>query len=247
MKESRSIHLSVHVHKDAETLAERAAHMFAEMCEEAIEARGVFRIALSGGRSPIPFYRLLARPDWADRLPWDKIAIYWVDERCVGPDHPDSNYGLVRRELLAHTSSTRYYRMHGEKDPVQSAADYEEQIRADFYLGPNDLPRFDFVLLGMGEDGHTGSIFPGAQALAEKKRLVIDQYVPELKADRLTLTLPVINSARCCMFLVMGKAKHKALTDCLNLLVEPSLPSQLVRPYGGSLVWIVDEEAATGK
>ncbi|GAB1253770.1 MULTISPECIES: 6-phosphogluconolactonase [Desulfovibrio] len=243
---SRSIHLTVHIHKDPAAMAERAAHILAAACEEAVAERGVFRIALSGGQTPIPLFRLLAGDDWADRLPWDKISIFWVDERCVGPEHADSNYGLARREFLGHVPATHFYRMRGEEDPVEAAVKYEGQLRAEFDLGPQDLPRFDFMLLGMGEDGHTGSIFPHSPALAEKKRLVIDQYVPERKADRLTLTLPVINNARCCMFLVTGAEKHDVLSRALNLLAPPTLPAQMVRPGFGDLVWVVDEAAATG-
>ena len=136
--------------------------------------------------------------------------------------------------------------MRGEEDPVEAAVKYEKQLRTEFDLGPQDMPRFDFVLLGMGEDGHTGSIFPNSPALAEKKRLVIDQYVPERKADRLTLTLPVINNARCCMFLVTGAEKHTVLSRALDLLAPPTLPAQMVRPGFGDLVWVVDEAAATG-
>ena len=209
---SRSIHLSVHIHKNPSAMAERAAHILAAACEEAVSERGVFKIALSGGQTPIPLFRLLAASDWADRLPWEKITFFWVDERCVGPDHPDSNYGLARREMLAKLPVTHFFRMRGEMDPVKAAVLYEEQIRADFNIGPNEVPRFDFMLLGVGDDGHTGSIFPNSPALMERKRLVIDQYVPERKADRLTLTLPVINNSRCCMFLVTGKEKHDVLS-----------------------------------
>lgn len=244
---SRSIHLSLHIHKNPEAMAERAAHILAAACEEAVEERGVFRLAISGGQTPIPLFRLLAGKDWSERLPWDKIAVFWVDERCVGPDHPDSNYGMVRRELLAHVPATHFFRMRGDLDPVEAAINYEEQILNDFELGINELPRFDFMLLGMGADGHTGSIFPGSPALAEKNRLVIDQYVPELKSDRVTLTLPVINNARCCMFLVTGAEKHEALSHVLDLLSEPTLPAQMVRPQGGDLIWVVDEAAANGK
>ena len=148
---SRSIHLTVHIHKDPAAMAERAAHILAAACEEAIADRGVFRIALSGGQTPTPLFRLLAGKDWADRLPWDKMTFYWVDERCVGPDHPDSNYGLARRELLSMVPATHFFRMRGEEDPVEAAVKYEQQIRAEFNLGPQELPRFDFMLLGMGE------------------------------------------------------------------------------------------------
>ncbi len=243
----RSIHLSLHIHKNPATMAERAAHILAAACEEAIEERGVFRIALSGGVTPIPLFRLLAAHDWADRLPWDKMCFFFVDERCVDPEHPDSNYGLARRELLSKVPATHFYRMRGESDPVAAAAKYEEQIRQEFGISGNALPRFDFIILGMGEDGHTGSIFPNSPAMAERKRLVIDQYVPERKADRITMTLPVINNARCCLFLVTGKEKHAVLSKALNLLDAPTLPAQLVHPTVGDLIWIVDEAAATGQ
>ncbi len=242
---SRSTHLSVHVHKHEAAMAERAAHIFAALCEEAISERDIFNVALSGGNTPIPFFQLLSSPDWAERLPWDKIAIYWVDERCVGPESPDSNYGVARRELLSHVQATHYYRMRGESDPVEAALHYEAMLREHFKT-PTEVPRFDFILLGMAEDGHTSSLFAGSPALLEKKRLCIDQYVPERKADRITLTLPVLNNTRCCMFLVSGKEKHEALQKSLDLLAPPSLPTQLVRPTFGDLIWIVDEAAALG-
>ncbi len=249
---SRSIHLSLHIHKTPEAMAERAAHLFAAACEEAVNERGVFRVALSGGQTPVPLFHLLAQSDWADRLPWDKMVFFWADERCVGPDHPESNYGMARRELLSHVPATHFYRMRGEEDPVEAAARYEAQIREDFALAPGALPRFDFILLGMGEDGHTASIFPNSPLLGvkkpeEKRRLVADVYVPERKADRITLTLPVLNNARCCMFLVAGAEKHAALANALNLLTEPVLPAQLVRPRIGDLIWSVDEAAALGR
>lgn len=244
---SRSIHLSVHIHKDPAAMAERAAHILAAACEEAVaRAR---RVQDRPFRRPDPHPSLppAGRQRLGDRLPWDKMTFFWVDERCVGPEHPESNYGLARRELLGQVPATHFFRMRGEADPVEAAVKYEQQIRHDFNLGPQELPRFDFMLLGMGEDGHTGSIFPNSPALAEKKRLVIDQYVPERKADRLTLTLPVINNARCCMFLVTGAEKHDVLSRALNLLAEPTLPAQMVRPGIGDLIWVVDEAAATGK
>jgi 6-phosphogluconolactonase len=243
---SRSIHLTLHIHKDAAAMAERAAHLFAGYCEEAVAERGVFTAALSGGNSPIPFFRLLAGGGWAERLPWDKMHIYWVDERCVAPEHADSNYGMARRELLSHVSATRYHRMKGEEPPERAAQLYEDLLREHFRLGPGEVPRFDFILLGLGEDGHTGSLFAESPGLSEKKRLVIDQYVPERKADRLTLTLPVLNNARCCLFLVNGEDKHLVLAKAHDLLARPGLPAQMVRPRRGDLIWIVDEQAALG-
>lgn len=246
MSRSRSIHLTLHIHKDSAAMAERAAHHLAECCEEAISQRGVFTLALSGGVTPLPLFHLLSSPDWAERLPWEKIIVYWVDERCVGPDDPSSNYGMAQRELLSHVPVTWFYRMKGEDDPVQAAHAYEDLLKEHFRLTPGQFPKFDCILLGLGEDGHTASLFPGEHGMEEKERIVIDQYVRSLRADRLTLTLPVLNNARCCMFLVTGKEKHQVLSRALNLLAEPELPAQFVRPRLGELLWIVDEGAARG-
>lgn len=244
--QSRSIHLSLHIHKDPEAMAERAAHIFTAACDEAVGERGLFRIALSGGKTPLPFFRLLSRPDWARRIPWDKTVIYWVDERRVGPEDPASNYGMIRRELLPHVPAAFYNRMRGDEEAELAAAKYERQLREDFNLGPDGIPRFDFMLLGMGADGHTASIFPNSPLLSEKRRLVSDVYVPELKADRITLTLPVINNSRLCLFMASGAEKHETLAKVLDLLAEPELPAQMVRPAAGDLIWIVDEAAARG-
>lgn len=244
---SRSIHLSLHIHKDPDAMAERAAHLLASACQEAVAERGLFRVAISGGHTPVPLFRLLTKRDWSDAIPWDKVGIYWVDERCVGPDNPESNYGVARREFLTKVPATQYYRMRGDEDSLKAAENYEMLLREDFYLGPKELPRFDMMVLGMGADGHTASLFPGSPALAETKRLVTEVFVPAKQEDRLTLTLPVINNARCCMFLVTGAEKHAALADVLNLLSEPVLPAQKVRPASGDLIWIVDKAAATGE
>ncbi len=246
MSFSRSIHLALHIHKDPSAMAERAAHHLAELCEEAIAQRGVFTLALSGGTTPLPLFRLLAGSDWAERLPWDKIILYWGDERCVGPDDPQSNYGMARRELISHVPITWYYRMKGEDDPVKAAMAYEDLLKEHFRLAPGEFPRFDCILLGLGDDGHIASLFPGEQGLEEKERIVVDQYVRSKGTDRLTLTLPTLNNARCCLFMVSGKEKHEVLSRSLDLLAEPVLPAQLVRPRLGELLWIVDEAAARG-
>lgn len=244
---SRSIHLALHIHKDPQAMAERAAHFLAAACQEAVAERDIFRIAISGGHTPVPLFQLLTMPDWVKVLPWDKMAIYWVDERCVGPDNPESNYGVARRELLGKVPAVHYYRMRGDEDPEKAAADYELLLREDFYLGPRELPRFDMMILGMGADGHTASLFPGSPALEIRDKLVTEVYVPSLQQERITLTLPVINNSRCCMFLVTGPEKRAALGDVLNLLSEPVLPAQKVRPQAGDLVWITDQAAVTGK
>ncbi len=240
---TRSTHLSLHVHKDTATMAERAAHIFADQCETAIAERGIFTVALSGGVTPLPLYKLLSSADWAERLPWDKIAIYWVNECCVEPDNINSFYNFTRENLLSNVNATHFYRMRGEDHAEKAAEHYDKLLRQHF---ESDLPRFDFVLLGMSANGNTASMFPGSPALLEKKRLCLDQYVPDRKADRLTLTLPVINNARCCLFLVSGKEKHASLQTALNLLAPPQLPAQMIRPVSGELIWIVDDKAALG-
>ncbi len=244
MKKSRSIHLSVHVHKDPAAMAERAAHCIAEYCEQAIQERGTFTLALSGGATPLPLFRLLAGEDWANRLPWEKIVIYWVDERCVEPSDPSSNYCVAKQELLSHVPITWYYRMKGEDKPEKASADYEALLKEHFRLKEGEFPRFDCVLLGLGANGHVASLFP--HGLEEKKKLVIDQYVHEYHADRISLTLPVLNNARSTIFLVSGADKYEPLSHTLNLLEEPRLPAQFIRPKG-DLIWIVDEAAALGK
>lgn len=233
---SRSIHLSLHIHKDPDAMAERAAHIIAEACDEAISERGEFKIAISGGKTPVPLFRLLSRKDWVNALPWDKISVFWADERCVSPDHPLSNYGVARRELLNYVPCTKFFRMRGDQDPVEAALQYEELLRKEFHLKGSEVPRFDMILLGMGEDGHTASLFPRSPALAVQNRLVIDQYVPVQKIDRLTMTLPVFNNSRCCMFMVTGKDKHAVLSRALDLLDKPELPAQLVHPAVGDLI-----------
>lgn len=247
MSFNRSIHLSLHIHKTPDVMAERAAHLLVELCEQAIAERGIFNLAISGGTTPIPLFNLLASPDWAERLPWEKIALYWVDERCIPSDAPDSNYGMARRTLLSKVPASRFYRMRGDMDPVKAAYAYEELLHEHFDLMPGQRPRFDCVLLGMGEDGHTASLFPNEPGLEETERLVIDQYIRSRGMDRLTLTLPVLNNARHCLFLVSGAEKHEILQQVLNPLAPKVYPAQFVRPPLGDLVWIIDEAAATGK
>lgn len=245
---NRSIHLSLHILKDPEEMAEEAGQIFSKVCRQAVAERGVFHAALSGGHTPEPFFRLLSHSDWADALPWDKMTFFWVDERAVDPDHPNSNYALAKREFLGLVPATHFYRIKGEENAEEEARRYAGLIRKEFGLEGDELPRFDFMLLGMGADGHTASIFPGSPLLNEKKhKIVADVYIPEKKEERVTLTLPVINNSRCCMFMVNGADKHKALSEVLNLLAVPQLPAQMVRPEDGELIWVVDEAAASGE
>lgn len=243
---SVTLQLSLHVAEDENAMALEAARLIAAKSKEAIAERGEFSLALSGGATPLPLFRLLGSPAWSKALDWSKFVLFWVDERCVAPESEQSNYGLARQELFSKVEATRYYRMRGEEVPEKAAKAYERLLVDHFTLKPGELPRFDCVLLGIGQDGHTGSLFAGDPALREKKALVMDVYNPSHPPARLTLTLPVINNARCCMFLASGKAKRPILNKALNLMQAPELPAQMVRPGNGELCWIIDRSAYEG-
>ncbi len=246
----------LHVHSDMDALAQHAARLLADMCRRAVAERGVFRMAVSGGSTPVHLFRLLAAQEWATTLPWDKMAIFWVDERCVAPDDVQSNFGMTRRELLERLpdgpATVWHARMEGELEPAVAADRYEDLLRREFGLAAEGLPRFDVILLGMGPDGHTASLFPGTTALEEQTRLVTSLYVPKVQSHRLTLTFPVLNNARCCCFMAAGADKHAALSrvcgqpDTPDMSHGPTLPAQRVRPTNGELLWLVDEAAAQG-
>ena len=238
-------HLSLYVTADDQAMAAQAAKLIVDEYKQAVAERGVFTIALSGGKTPVPLFRLLASPQWKDAMDWSKTEVYWVDERCVRPESEESNYRLVRQELLNKVEATRYYRMRGEDLPEKAASDYEEMLLQHFSLQPGDIPRFDCVILGVGTDGHTASLFPGDPAVKETRRLVMDAYLHNGPA-RLTLTLPVLNNARCCIFLASGRAKNDILSTALNLMAAPLLPAQMVRPRDGKLCWIIDSNAYQG-
>ncbi len=243
----RATYLSLLVAEDPLEMAQLAAEMIEEQCRDALKRRSIFNLAISGGRTPIPLFRLLSSPEWVNRIDWERTAVYFVDERCVGPDHPDSNYRMARAELLSRVPLTRFYRMKGEDDPVHAAQSYEALLKDHFCLIPGEFPRFDCILLGVGDDGHTGSLFPGAGTVQETDSLVVDQYIHSIKSSRITITLPVMNNARCCIFMANGKEKHHVLSTSLNMMAEPTLPAQMVRPINGKLCWIIDNAAYTGE
>ncbi|SHN59683.1 6-phosphogluconolactonase [Desulfovibrio litoralis] len=243
----RKTQLALYVAEDTEKMAEQAAELIEAKSVEAIKERGIFNIALSGGSTPLPLFRLLSSSAWRKRINWDKTAIYWVDERCYGPDHEQSNYRRAKAELLSNISSIKIYRMRGEEDPVKAALDYENMLKEHFNCTGDEIPRFDCVILGVGEDGHVASLYPNMPGLKIKNRLIVDQYVPSLHKARLTMTLELLNNSRCCIFLASGKKKYHVLETALNLMKEPVLPAQMVRPYNGSLCWIIDEAAYRGE
>ncbi len=233
--------------KEATALA--LARLFARKVEEAAAKRGVARVAVSGGSTPQATFALLADPagPFATTVPWDKLHLYWVDERCVGPEHPESNYGVCRELLLSKVPlpATNVYRMEGELDPEEAAARYESVLRNSMKLEGAESPAFDLLLLGMGPDGHTASLFPHTEGLEVINRLVIANHVPQKDTWRISLTAPVINAATEVVFAVEGAGKASILAEVLTGPRDVErLPSQLIRPTNGKLLFLLDDAAA---
>ena len=237
------------VEPDAAALAERAVeHLIAEV-KQAVAQRGRARVALSGGSTPKAAFEMLADPKqvWRKSMPWDKLEIYWVDERCVPPDHPDSNYRMTRETLLDHVpiKPEQIHRMEGELEPEAGASRYESELRNSFRLEGAESPRFDVIQLGLGTNGHTASLFPHSAALHEFGRLAVANLTDAEQPWRLTLTAPVINQGRDVFFLVSKGEKAEVLRDVFLGPRDPErLPSQLIRPAGGILTLLLDKAAA---
>jgi len=233
--------------RDAGDLALKAAEQFVLLADAAIARSGRFAVALSGGSTPRALYELLGSAGYRDRVDWPRVRLFWGDERCVPPDHPESNFRMVQETLLAKVRMPpeNIHRMMGEKAPAEAAAAYEQELREFFALQPGQMPRFDLILLGLGEDGHTASLFPGTSALDETERWVIAVYVEKLQSHRLTLTLPVINAASQVTFLVSGASKARIVSEILASDSAPlDYPAAKVRPVDGRLAWIIDRDAA---
>lgn len=228
--------------RDVNELNRKAAEQFISLAGEAISQTGQFTVALSGGSTPKALYSLLASPDYRERVDWSRIHLFWGDERCVPPDHAESNFRMVQESLLSKIQipSENVHRMMGEKEPEQAATEYEEHLRQFFHLPRGGVPRFDLIFLGLGEDGHTASLFPDTAALNEKEHLVATVYVEKLKAHRLTLTLPVINAAAQVTFLVSGQSKTAIVNDIVGLNSDSFIyPAAKVSPIDGQLTWLV--------
>jgi 6-phosphogluconolactonase len=237
---------TVEIHASPEELARAAAALFAERASAAVSARGRFSAALSGGRTPEALYTLLAKAPFASQIPWERVYLFWGDERCVPPDHKESNYRLARERLFDHVPvpPANVHRIRGEMDPVEAAALYEGELREFFGQHGQPWPAFDAVFLGLGEDGHTASLFPGSPAIRESVRRVSAQYVDAQKGWRITLTPPAINAARLAVFVVSGKSKAAAVRDVLEGPFRPgTLPAQAVRPPHGEIRWMLDRDA----
>jgi 6-phosphogluconolactonase len=234
----------------AVALAAAGAELFAETVAAAVHARGVARVAISGGSTPKAMFALLAdrsAPYFA-RVRWDALQLFWVDERCVPPTDKDSNYRMTNEAMLAHVPlpAAQIYRMEGELAPEIAATRYEVTVRAAFGLEGGELPAFDLVLLGMGDDGHTASLFPHTAALDEMKRIVVANRVLQKETWRITLTAPVINHGREVAFLIEGAGKAQVVRDVFLGAYDPKTkPSQLIRPESGRLSVLLDAPAAT--
>jgi 6-phosphogluconolactonase len=235
---------AIRVLPDPEALAEAAARLLVEHAQAAIDARGRAAIALSGGSTPREMNRRLARPPLLDEVDWERVDIFFGDERCVPPDDVDSNFRMAEETLLnsVPVPKEHIHRMRGELPPQEAAADYERQLQQVY---GDDPPRLDIVLLGMGDNGHTASLFPGLQAVHEHERWVMAEYVDEVGMWRITLTPVVLNLARELVFLVAGAGKADMLRQVLEGPYEPDLrPAQVVRPPLGEVTWLVDAAAA---
>lgn len=239
----------VRILPDPPALFHAAAEHFEEVAKAAVKERGQFTVALSGGSTPKGLFHDLATVE-RGVLPWDKMFFFWGDERHVPPDHPESNYRMANEALLSKVSvpAANIFRIPAEdSDASLAAASYEATLRGFFKSPPGQFPRFDLILLGMGPDGHTASLFPRTKALAETERLVVANWVEKFRTDRITFTLPVLNTAREVNFLVAGQDKADALRHVMEGSDSPDMyPSKLVKPVDGKLVWMIDQAAAAG-
>jgi 6-phosphogluconolactonase len=240
----------VHILPDSTAIANRCAQKFVEIAAAAIKQKGLFTVALSGGSTPKTLYRLLADdPVLRAQVPWDKMHLFFGDERHVGPSDPLSNFRTATEAMISRSplKPEQVTRVKGEYPEAEDAAkEYEQAIRTYFKLSVGQFPRFDLVLLGMGSEGHTLSIFPGTRALRENRRIAVHNWVGKVLMDRITLTAPAVNNAANVIFMVAGADKAPALTAVLERFYEPDqLPAQLIQPVNGTLLWLVDTAAGS--
>ncbi len=239
------------ISRTIDDLLRTAATGIIDIARASVAAQGICTIALSGGSTPRRLYALLATPELAAEMPWQDTHIFWGDERHVAPDSPDSNYRMANEALLSHVPipQENIHRIPAELPNAGTVAvAYADDLRRSFHLGADDpdaLPRFDLILLGMGEDGHTASLFPQSPALSELKALVAANPVTKLDTTRITLTLPVLNHAARVWFLITGGGKAQVLMEVLEGPRRPEIfPSQLISPSDGELCFLLDSTAA---
>jgi 6-phosphogluconolactonase len=244
-----AIHPEISISADANSLSRAAAKLIVRQIGEQLQRKEYFAIALSGGSTPKSLFNLLAKePAFNTQVPWDKIHFFWGDERHVPPDHPESNYRMANETMLSKLPipQENIHRVMSENSDADNAAtQYEQELHAFFHLTKGQMPRFDCILLGMGPDGHTASLFPETSALLEKERLVIANWVEKFESYRITMTAPVFNNADCVIFMVSGEKKAETLQAVLQGEKQPyHFPAQLIQPAHGRLLWIIDRAAA---
>jgi 6-phosphogluconolactonase len=235
----------IEVLPDLEALSLRAAWIFVSASRNSIAAKKRFAVAISGGSTPRRLYVLLGSEASHHQVDWQHVHLFWADERCVPKEHEESNFRTAFDTLLSKVDlpGRNIHRIKGEEAPDQAARDYEEEIRR--FFGESERPRFDLIMLGMGEDGHTASLFPGSKSLEETVRLAIPVYLEEPQKDRITLTLPVLNNAAQIVFLVSGLSKANILQEILGKGGRKErYPAGLINPSHGYIRWLIDQEAA---
>jgi 6-phosphogluconolactonase len=234
---------NIHAYPNKEKLVTATAELVADCIEQAIQQNGLCNMALSGGSTPGGVFSLLASSPYRDRVDWCRLHLSWGDERMVPPEHQDSNFRMVQETLLDHIKipDENVHRIRGEIAPEEAAAEYAELLHDHF---KDSLPCFDLILLGLGEDGHTASLFPETDAVEEYEKHAVAVFVPKLSAWRVTLTLPVFNAARKVLFLVSGKSKSEIVQRIMsNKQPDKELPATMVNPQNGEIHWMLDSEA----
>jgi 6-phosphogluconolactonase len=245
----RPIQIIAKVASTAAEVNQLSAQMFTDCVTQAVAARGVARIAISGGSTPRAVFQLLANPSepYVGSIPWDKLQLFWVDERCVPPDHEESNFRMTKAAMLDKVPlpAENIHRMEGELDPEEAASRYEAEIRNTLRLEGAQTPVFDLIILGLGPDGHTASLFPHTDGLHEMGRIVMANHVPQKDVWRITLTLPVILQGKEVAFLIEGADKAEMVQIVFGGGYDPeTYPAQLIRPASGRLTLLMDSAAA---
>jgi 6-phosphogluconolactonase len=236
----------IQVLPDLEAMSLQAVRLFIEISKSSPVQKEKFAVALSGGTTPRRFYRMIGSPPYREEIDWDRVHLFWVDERCVPKEHEASNFKLVFDALLSAVPipGENIHPMRTGEGPEHGAREYEEDLRA--FFGRSRPPMFDLILLGMGDDGHTASLFPGSDSLHERSRLVVPVYLGEPRKDRITLTLSVLNQARHILFLVAGHSKAEMVRAILEKEGDRErFPAGRVHPVNGQVTWLIDEEAAS--
>lgn len=240
-----SPHVKIEVLSGLEAVSHKAAETFFNISRSCISTRGKFSVAISGGSTPRGLYTLLATSAYRDRIDWPNVHFFWVDERCVPRDHEESNFKAASDAFLLKIPipDENIHRIKGEEFPGKAAREYQEELWE--FFGRSGFPIFDLIILGVGEDGHTASLFPGSKALNERERLVVPVYLKKPETNRVTLTLPVLNNTSQTLFLVSGASKATILSEIIeNEDNKAKYPAGLIAPIHGDILWLIDQEAA---